>query len=80
MAFPAASPTSAYWQKDVHQLGSKRTTAELPERQEVLIIGAGFSGVACAYYLANAAKPPSSITIVEARDACSGATGRNGMS
>jgi glycine/D-amino acid oxidase-like deaminating enzyme len=51
----------------------------LPEHSDIVIIGAGYAGVSTAYHLV---KEPSdanqSITILEARSACSGATGRNG--
>ncbi|KAK3066239.1 hypothetical protein LTR53_017499 [Teratosphaeriaceae sp. CCFEE 6253] len=46
---------------------------------DIAIIGAGLSGVATAYHLSEQAgiNPPS-IVILEARQVCSGATGRNG--
>ncbi|KAK8853409.1 hypothetical protein IAR55_004115 [Kwoniella newhampshirensis] len=49
----------------------------LPERSEVVIIGSGLAGTKTAHSLLTSPNPPSSITILEAREACSGASGRN---
>ena len=46
-----------------------------------MIIGAGYAGASLAYHLQEKSKSSTSqpsITILEAREACSGATGRNG--
>jgi glycine/D-amino acid oxidase-like deaminating enzyme len=51
---------------------------DLPAECDVLIIGAGYSGVATAYHLLDENPNPPSVVILEARQACSGATGRNG--
>lgn len=61
------------------ELDSHRSTPDLPEKQDIIIIGAGFAGAALAYYLLkDTASSKPSITVLEAREACSGATGRNG--
>jgi glycine/D-amino acid oxidase-like deaminating enzyme len=48
-----------------------------------VIIGAGYSGVSLAYHLykqlSHADQPDPAITVLEARQICSGATGRNGQ-
>ncbi|SPC64322.1 uncharacterized protein UHOD_05019 [Ustilago sp. UG-2017b] len=60
-----------------------------PSQSDVVIIGSGITGVSCALHLINSLPSSSSslekteggvrtITIVEARQFCSGATGRNG--
>lgn len=76
--YPVPNATIPFWRTELHELDSHRSTAELPEKQDIVIIGAGFAGAALAHYLLkdNPSKP--SITILEAREACSGATGRNG--
>ncbi|KAI0157577.1 FAD dependent oxidoreductase [Xylariaceae sp. FL1272] len=79
--FPVPNATVPFWRTELHELDSHRSTAELPDKQDIVIIGAGFAGASLAYYLLkdlpeSEAKP--SITILEAREACSGATGRNG--
>ncbi|OWZ50580.1 hypothetical protein C368_06725 [Cryptococcus neoformans 125.91] len=54
-----------------------RTTEELPKEAEVVIIGSGISGSLCALSLLQSPDPPKSVVILEARELCSGATGRN---
>ncbi|KIR71019.1 hypothetical protein I310_05433 [Cryptococcus deuterogattii CA1014] len=54
-----------------------RTTEELPKEAEVVIIGSGISGSLCALSLLQSPHPPKSVVILEARELCSGATGRN---
>ncbi|KAH8159441.1 hypothetical protein CIB48_g8802 [Xylaria polymorpha] len=81
---PVPNPTTPYWRTDLHPLDSHRTTENLPAECDVLIIGAGISGVSVAYHLsqpdATEGKPAAvpSILLLEARQVCSGATGRNG--
>ncbi|KAI1103252.1 FAD dependent oxidoreductase [Jackrogersella minutella] len=82
--YPVPNATVPYWRTQLHELDSHRSTPELPQKQDIVIIGAGFAGAALAHYLlkdgsassATSGKP--SITILEAREACSGASGRNG--
>lgn len=57
----------------------------VPAHSDVVIIGSGITGVSCALHLISSlltststSTSISSITIVEARSFCSGATGRNG--
>ncbi|WWD17602.1 hypothetical protein CI109_102043 [Kwoniella shandongensis] len=54
-----------------------RTTEELPKEAEVVIIGSGISGSLIALSLLQSANPPKSVVVLEARELCSGATGRN---
>ncbi|KAI1174690.1 FAD dependent oxidoreductase [Nemania sp. FL0916] len=81
---PVPNPTTPYWRTDLHHLDSHRSTKDLPTKCDVLIIGAGISGVSVAYHLSqpdknrdNSSTAPS-ILLLEARQVCSGATGRNG--
>ena len=76
--FPVPNPTLPFWRTQLHELDNYRSTEELPSKCDVLIIGAGFSGTAVAYHLLDGNPSPPSITILEARSVCSGATGRNG--
>lgn len=73
---PIPNPGECFWQTSPHALHSHRSTEELPKQTDILIIGAGYSGVATAYHLTKDTN--QSITLLEARGACSGATGRNG--
>ncbi|KAJ5976423.1 FAD dependent oxidoreductase [Penicillium waksmanii] len=80
--FPVANPLESFWQTETHPLSDHRSTAELPVETDIVIIGAGFAGVSTAHHLVREFKgdleTAPSITILEARAACSGATGRNG--
>ncbi|KAI0169635.1 FAD dependent oxidoreductase [Hypoxylon sp. FL1284] len=77
--YPVPNPTVPYWRTKLHELDTHRSTPELPERQDVVIIGAGFTGAAVArYLLEDGDGPKPSVTILEAREVCSGASGRNG--
>jgi glycine/D-amino acid oxidase-like deaminating enzyme len=51
--------------------------AELPGEVDTLIIGAGFSGAACAYHWARRDTSGRSLAVVEMDDPASGASGRN---
>lgn len=73
---PVPNPTESFWQQEPHLLHDYRSTEQLPPYTDILIIGAGYAGVSTAYHLSKSTR--KSITILEARGACSGATGRNG--
>ena len=77
---PTPTYTQPYWRSERHWVDDYRSTPGLAEECDVAIIGSGMSGVATAYHmckLAGVEKPR--IVILEARQACSGATGRNGV-
>ncbi|KAI7968645.1 hypothetical protein EIK77_002238 [Talaromyces pinophilus] len=77
---PVENSTVPFWHQDLHELHDHRTTEQLPESSDVVIIGAGYAGISTAYHLVkgNGADSKLSVTILEARGVCSGATGRNG--
>ncbi|PSN61653.1 FAD dependent oxidoreductase-like protein [Corynespora cassiicola Philippines] len=76
---PVNNPTPSYW----HAPKSALANVTLPENKanslvyDHVIIGSGISGTAIAFYLLKA-KPSARILMLEAREACGGATGRNG--
>ena len=76
--FPVANSTLPYWRSELHEIDSHRSTEQLPPESDVLIVGAGISGVSTAYYLLDNNPSPPSVVLLEAREVCSGATGRNG--
>jgi glycine/D-amino acid oxidase-like deaminating enzyme len=79
MSLPVPHSTTSFWRVNPHKLDTHRSSPDLPSTTDILIIGTGFSGVACAYYLTtDSSSPAPSITLLEARELCSGATGRNG--
>jgi hypothetical protein len=82
--FPVPNPTSSYWRSELHPIDSYCTSEELPPECDIAIIGAGMTGVSTAYHLsrlhdANPSAKKPSIVILDAREVCSGATGRNGV-
>ncbi len=79
MSNPVPNSTTSFWRAKPHELENHHSTEELPQKTDILIIGSGYSGAACSYYLTKDGPfPAPSITILEAREVCSGATGRNG--
>jgi len=74
---PPPNPSLSSWQSPPSRLANHRTTAELPTSIDVLIIGSGITGASLAYEILNQPTAPS-VLMLEARTACSGATGRNG--
>ncbi|KAJ7140904.1 FAD dependent oxidoreductase [Mycena epipterygia] len=78
--YPHPNPCLSFWLQGTRNsaLLGHRTTEALPERASVTIIGSGLSGAAIAYFLLTGPNPPTAVTLLEARDACDGATARNG--
>ncbi|KAL8654800.1 MAG: hypothetical protein Q9210_001292 [Variospora velana] len=74
---PRQDPTTSYWQDPPHPLATHRTTSELPAAASTVIVGSGITGASIAYKLLDR-HDESSVLMLEARTACSGATGRNG--
>ncbi|RAO65216.1 uncharacterized protein BHQ10_001228 [Talaromyces amestolkiae] len=77
---PVKNSTIPFWHQGLHELHNHRTTEQLPESSDVVIIGAGYAGISTAYHLVkgDSADKKLSVTVLEARGVCSGATGRNG--
>ena len=76
-ALPRANPTKSYWQHPPDEIADLRTTPDLPNNADIVIIGSGVSGSSIAYNILNA-RPNTKIVMLEARQAASGASGRNG--
>ncbi|KAI0024247.1 FAD dependent oxidoreductase [Xylariomycetidae sp. FL0641] len=75
---PVDNPTNSYWHKEPSEkLLGHRTTEELPETADVVIVGSGITGTFAAEFLREK-RPDFNIVMLEAREACWGATGRNG--
>ncbi|GIZ43973.1 hypothetical protein CKM354_000718200 [Cercospora kikuchii] len=82
MVLPVPNPTKSYWIEAAESpLRHHRSTSELPSEADVVIVGSGYSGASTAYWLhkstENATNKPRMV-MLEARDICSCATGRNG--
>ena len=82
---PRDNPTEAAWQIPPDPLLQHfRSTEHLPTGLlDVVIIGSGLSGTSVAWHLLHGDGQPRkkylSTLMLEARDVCSGATGRNGL-
>lgn len=73
---PVDNPTKSYWLKEPSaKLLGHRTTKELPRSADVVIVGSGITGSFAAHFLKEL-RPDLDVVVVEAREACSGATGR----
>lgn len=76
---PRAKPTVSYWQDPPDTtLADYLSSKAVPETADTVIIGSGISGSSIAYNLLTSSKPAGKVVLLEARQACSGATGRNG--
>lgn len=75
---PVPNSTKSYWHKEPSQkLFGYRSTSDLPATADTIVIGTGMTGSFAARFLKEA-EPTSSLVVLEAREACWGATGRNG--
>lgn len=74
---PASNPTTSFWQS-LPRLHVQVTQSEtLPETRDIVILGSGITGCSVAHWLLREDNRIS-ITVLDARGICSGATGRNG--
>ncbi|KAI0111257.1 FAD dependent oxidoreductase [Nemania sp. FL0031] len=75
---PVDNPSKSYWLTEPSEiLLGHRTTKDLPQATDVVIVGSGITGAFAAHCLKEKA-PNLNVVMLEAREACSGATGRNG--
>lgn len=89
---PTASSTHSFWHSEPSPLlTAHRSTRNLPERADVVIVGSGMTGASVAHHLLNDESALAgsdggdengndddrlSVVMLEAREACWGATGR----
>ncbi|KAF4994489.1 hypothetical protein FGRMN_5759 [Fusarium graminum] len=80
--FPVEGSPQSYWQheaqnQDAHPY-AEAISEPLPSSCDVAIVGGGYAGIATAYHILKATSPPPKVVLLEAKEPCSGATGRNG--
>ncbi|KAJ5780211.1 hypothetical protein N7457_005371 [Penicillium paradoxum] len=77
---PTAGYTQSFWRTEPDPLDNHQSTPDLPEETDILIIGGGYVGASAAYRLLaeNRQEQAPRVVLLEARELCSGATGRNG--
>lgn len=73
-SLPSTNSTSSYWHQNPSQhLLNHRTTSTLPSSSPIVIVGSGITAAFAARELVLAGKD---VLMLEAREACWGATGR----
>lgn len=76
---PVPNSTNSYWHKEPSQkLFGHRSSQDLPSQADIIIVGSGMTGAFAARFLKQSLPPSSKVVLLEAREACWGATGRNG--
>ncbi|KAF8609861.1 FAD dependent oxidoreductase [Ceratobasidium sp. AG-I] len=84
---PTPNPTKSFWldsDNSANPLARVGSTGPLPQSTDIVIIGSGITGCSAVYHLSQLLRNtggqtnPVAAIILEARDFCSGATGRNG--
>ncbi|PMD48442.1 FAD dependent oxidoreductase [Hyaloscypha variabilis F] len=78
VTLPRANPTISYWQEPPDpEIADYLSSKQVPEIADTVIIGSGITGTFVAWNLLQT-PDHGKIVMLEARQACSGATGRNG--
>lgn len=77
-ARPSSNPTKSFWLSHPHPHVATHQSPDLPSRVDVVVIGSGITGTAVAKTLLETAPSSLRVAMLDAREACSGATGRNG--
>ncbi|KAH8168985.1 FAD dependent oxidoreductase domain-containing protein [Sarocladium implicatum] len=76
---PRENSTESLWQSPRHPEVGSVQSAVLPEQVDHIVIGSGIAGLgAVRTLLESPAAGQQTVTLLEARNLCSGATGRNG--
>jgi len=75
---PSKDSTVSFWHREPSKfLLGHRTTTELPNDADIVIVGSGITGASAARYLAEDVRAKDlHVVMLEAREACWGATGR----
>lgn len=76
---PSSNPTKSFWLTHPHAHVSTLQSSALPSEVDVVVLGSGITGTAVAKTLLEHADSKAlRVAMLDARDACEGATGRNG--
>ncbi|KAH7401386.1 FAD dependent oxidoreductase-domain-containing protein [Pyrenochaeta sp. MPI-SDFR-AT-0127] len=74
--------TTSFWLREPHPSVAKVQSTTFPSSADIAILGSGITALSVAWTILQTSKEqatdPPSVVILEARDCCSGATGRNG--
>jgi FAD dependent oxidoreductase len=85
-SLPTPSSTASFWHREPSRLLlGHRSTCELPRSADVVVVGSGIAGAFAAWCLLAETETETemgmgkrSVVMMEAREACWGATGRVG--
>ncbi|KAH6883026.1 FAD dependent oxidoreductase [Alternaria rosae] len=79
VAPPVTNPLSSYWHDPKSHLANviEPNATKGTQNYDYVVIGSGISGTMTAYNILNT-WPDACVVMLEAREVCSGATGRNG--
>jgi len=79
-SLPCTNSSASFWHSEPNQfLLNHHTTPDLPSKADIIIVGSGITGASVARYLTSDARAAGlDILLLEAREICWGATGRNG--
>ena len=79
-SLPSKDSTASFWHSEPSKfLLGHRTTPKLPANADVVIVGSGITGASAARFLAEDERARHlKVVVLEAREVCWGATGRNG--
>lgn len=76
---PSQHASASFWHTEPKLLGH-RTTKDLPQQADIVVIGSGISGASVAHHLLerpnNDAAEKKNVLVLEAREICWAATGR----
>ena len=77
-SLPNPKPSASFWHSEPSDfLLGHQTSISLPEEADVVIVGSGITGASAARFLAEDERAKgSNVVMLEAREACWGATGR----
>ncbi|KAF2633173.1 FAD dependent oxidoreductase [Macroventuria anomochaeta] len=90
---PVPNPVTSYWLREPHAFADLQSTLCLPAHCDIAVIGAGLAGVLSAYHILKKTDRAEDsgteagtqeggagprVVLIDARQLCSGATGRNG--
>lgn len=72
-----SNPTASYWQTPPHKDLKGIKSPKLPTQRDIIILGSGITACSVSRELLRSGYQ-GTIAVLEAREVCSGATGRNG--
>ena len=75
---PVPNLTSSFWLVDPPFPHLTSIQQDLPAEADIIIIGSGITAASIAKTILELSPTPPRVVVCEARDICSGATGRNG--